>query len=501
MQQYACECFALGVNETAPTECDPNPGGEPCACAGGCIQATCSDVLPACVNLTCTMVDVKANVTETANETSPNSGDNSTVGTSNATESNGGGGGNETNAIDGNTTNTTSGGPVDCSDATNCLSCLGLERCGAWTSLGTCLSSCSDAPMDDVGCYSASSEGIANLTIDQICTQDATDRQNEILCKDQMNCSSCVTTVLLGSINNSTCQWFMDVTACRPTCGMTGCGDLTCSEDPSINTTFPGENNATNLINETATTNATDPSSGDDGGNNSTNASNVTDPSSGTTNGDDSLLLRRNFGDAENTIKLGKKAKIVEFPDGNGLLSLRLVALPRRRVVVTDKSPESRNISLPPNATGVTVECDFRLENRRRGLLFFSASIKFQVSTDSETLTKTVQAKRQLIRRTAHRRTQTYRRSIMPSNLPKNANVRVMWIMYAVTNLSRRHRIKGSKKQKFFLKESRLHLIGGAPSVQNSILQVARTDDGNVFEHNDDGMHLRRSRMGPPMQR
>ena len=355
--------------------------------------------------------------------------------------------------------------------------------------------------MDDVGCYSASSEGIANQTIDQICTQDATDRQNEILCKDQMNCSSCVTTVLLGSINNSTCQWFMDVTACRPTCGMTGCGDLTCSEDPSINTTFPGENNATNLINETATTNATDPSSGDDGGNNSTNASNVTDPSSGTTNGDDSLLLRRNFGDAENTIKLGKKAKIVEFPDGNGLLSLRLVALPRRRVVVTDKSPESRNISLPPNATGVAVECDFRLENRRRGLLFFSASIKFQVSTDSETLTKTVQAKRQLIRRTAHRRTQTYRRSIMPSNLPKNANVRVMWIMYAVTNLSRRHRIKGSKKQKFFLKESRLHLIGGAPSVQNSILQEARTDDGNVFEHNDDGMHLRRSRMGPPLQR
>uniref|UniRef100_A0A7S0FLI9 Uncharacterized protein n=1 Tax=Minutocellus polymorphus TaxID=265543 RepID=A0A7S0FLI9_9STRA len=165
--------------------------------------------------------------------------------------------------------------------------------------------------------------------------------------------------------------------------------------------------------------------------------------------------------------------------------------------MVTDKLPESRNITLPRNASGLTIECDFRLEKRRRGLLFFSASVEFQISTESESLTKTIQAKRKRIRRTAHLQTQKYQRFIALRSLPEDATIGILLIKYVVTNLSRRSRIQGRKKQRFFLLQSRLY-EGSERIIQNSVLQQARTD-GNVFEHNDDGMHLRKSRTVPPL--
>jgi len=54
---YACECLPLGINETDPVECSPNTDEEPCACAG-CLPDVCTNVMAACINGTCGMVDV-----------------------------------------------------------------------------------------------------------------------------------------------------------------------------------------------------------------------------------------------------------------------------------------------------------------------------------------------------------------------------------------------------------------------------------------------------------
>eukprot|EP00562_Extubocellulus_spinifer_P032270 CAMPEP_0178711164 /NCGR_PEP_ID=MMETSP0699-20121125/18193_1 /TAXON_ID=265572 /ORGANISM="Extubocellulus spinifer, Strain CCMP396" /LENGTH=560 /DNA_ID=CAMNT_0020359811 /DNA_START=565 /DNA_END=2245 /DNA_ORIENTATION=+ len=50
---YGCRCFALGVEEEEPTQCDPNAdtegGGEPCVCAG-CVPGRCDDVRAVCLD-------------------------------------------------------------------------------------------------------------------------------------------------------------------------------------------------------------------------------------------------------------------------------------------------------------------------------------------------------------------------------------------------------------------------------------------------------------------
>jgi hypothetical protein len=113
---------------------------------------------------------------------------------------------------------------IGCAAAATCMDCLDQDGCDAW-SVATCFESCDDAPLD-VTCYRTERQG---LTVGEICVQEAEDAADASLCSNQIDCGSCVDTVL--SDGSDSCHWLEDGGYCASGCGVNGgCGVDSCPD-------------------------------------------------------------------------------------------------------------------------------------------------------------------------------------------------------------------------------------------------------------------------------
>ena len=111
---------------------------------------------------------------------------------------------------------------ASCFDSTlTCQDCLCSGSC-VWTHIG-CMDTCNMIGV--IRCYSSNT--FPYMTAEQVCAVANIDAADMKLCYSQMDCSSCVGTVLSNGV--STCQWFKETSACKPGCNkLAGCGDTTC---------------------------------------------------------------------------------------------------------------------------------------------------------------------------------------------------------------------------------------------------------------------------------
>jgi hypothetical protein len=121
----------------------------------------------------------------------------------------------------------------DCSTYDDsCNGCIENSPC-VWVPEVGCIESCD--LIADTSCYSPQ-YFTNNVSLDEICTIATNDVSNYILCDSQIDCTSCVDTLLSGTTD--TCQWFKSDNGtegyCGHECGMSGCGELTCDDGSTM---------------------------------------------------------------------------------------------------------------------------------------------------------------------------------------------------------------------------------------------------------------------------
>lgn len=119
---------------------------------------------------------------------------------------------------------------AECDSKDTCEDCLNLGFCDYYHGL------CSHNSMVimDVARYTIG-EG---SSVDEVCARAATDKANDNLCASQKDCAGCTSSILADGV--SSCRWFESEGFCTAGCNMLGCGETTCSAEPSVLPEVPG---------------------------------------------------------------------------------------------------------------------------------------------------------------------------------------------------------------------------------------------------------------------